>query len=211
MSSYLEEMLDSALSQREKMDFPLILVVENGSNKMSELLGNLFASHYESFYTFTDGGDMDVALQMTAIPEHVEVAIIGLTTSDAVSIRNTCQILRPSHGICLLEESTHLDLLQALKQIKGLMFVDNEHQAVVDESAMYAKKILFAQSDDLDKNHKPYEIHFHDHEVSFLNDKGEKQTTQNNIKSPNLVKAMVALGRYFKIPTEKIILAIQND
>jgi hypothetical protein len=211
MASYIDEMLDSALSQREKMDFPLILVVENGSHKMSELLGNLFASHYNSFYTYTNGEDMDIAMQMTAIPEHIEVAIIGLTSADEASIKNTCQILRPSHGICLLAEDTHLSLLKALKQVKGVFFIDNAHQAVVQESAMYTKKILFAQSDDLNAKHKPCETYFHDNEVHFLNDKGEKQYAQNNIKNQNLVKAIVVLGRYFKIPSEKISAAIQND
>jgi hypothetical protein len=141
MASYIDEMLDSALSQREKMEFPLILVIEEGNAKRSEKIAALFSEQYASFYTHTNGEDMDIALQMTAIPQDVEVAVIGLTNPSASNIKNTCQILRPSHGICLLDESISMDLLKALRPIKSVMFIDNDHKNVLSESEHYSKKI----------------------------------------------------------------------
>ena len=211
MASYIDEMLDSALSQREKMDFPLILVIEDGNAKRSEKIAALFAQQYVSFYTHTNGEDMDIALQMTAIPEEMEVAVIGLTNPDARAIKNTCQLLRPSHGICLLNEAVSIGLLQALEQIKGVMFIDNDHQNVLKEGAYYNKKVFFAQSQSLNITHHPIEVSMEQNKISFLDDDGAHISTETGIKQPEVIKAMVALGRYFKIPVEKIKHAIQND
>ena len=208
MASYIEELTYTAESQRDKMDFPIILVLEDKDNSASSLIGRLFASHYPSYYVSTLGTDMDVAMQIQAIPMHVEVAIVGLQNIKAIN--DTCQILKPSHGISLLGEAHSIYMYKDLEKIRGLMFINNAHQALISESAMYFKKIFFAQSQELSPENLPIEVLFEADTVSFLNDKGERFDVKTAIENKALILACVTLGRYFKIPIEKIISIIQN-
>ncbi len=208
MASYIDELLDTAVSQRNKMDFPIILVLEDKDDSASSLIGRLFASHYPSYYVSTDGSDMDVAMQVQAIPTHVEVAVIGL--QNIAAINDTCQILQPTHGISLLSEERIIYMYKSLEKIRGLMFINNAHQALISESAMYFKKIFFAESHELSTENLPIEVLFEANTVSFLNDKGERFDVKTMIENKALILACVTLGRYFKIPIEKIIAVIQN-
>ncbi|MDP4283612.1 MAG: UDP-N-acetylmuramoyl-tripeptide--D-alanyl-D-alanine ligase [Bacteroidota bacterium] len=220
----LETLQQLAKHHREQFKIPFIAITgSNGKTTTKELLHEVLSS---TFKTYTTSGNLNnhigVPLTILKIKPDAEMAVIEMGANHLGEIAGYCTYAQPSHGLITNIGKAHLEgfgseenvkkgkgeLFDYLKATDGTAFVNTDDKAVTDLSKGL-KNILYYGSEGekstgfiLKKDPfigvKINETHF------------EIQTNLVGVYNLPNVLAAVCIGRYFKVPDEKIKVAIEN-
>ena len=219
---------DLATYHRQQFDIPLIAITgSNGKTTTKELIALVLESHYPVHYTKGNfNNHIGVPLTLLAMPMGTEVAVIEMGANHQGEIADLCRIARPTHGLITNVGKAHLEgfggfegvkigkgeLYAYLAQHNGLAFI-NRDEPYLTEMAVEVKTKLFYE-----KRQQPglFRIQLLDDSnflaLAFQDYEGQETVIQSKLMGTynfhNIMTA-VALGVYFKVPSERIKTAVE--
>ncbi len=229
----LKMLQDLAKMHRRTFDIPVIGIAgSNGKTTTKELVGAVLTSHYPCHVTAGNlNNHIGVPLTLLRMPAETEVAVIEIGANHIGEVAELCQIAEPTHGLLTNIGKEHLEGFGDLEGVKkaegelyqflaghdGLAFVNRDEKFLASLSKKVKHRIFYKKSDKPSAVIEDFETKVVAQtpflEVSFL-DENDKMTfvkTQlfgrHNFQN---VQTAIALGRYFKVPTEKIRAALEN-
>ncbi len=229
----LKALQDLAKHHRRQLEIPVISVCgSNGKTTTKDLISAVLSSHYATHFTQGNlNNHIGVPLTLLSMPVRTEVAVIEMGANSQGEIAFLCQIVEPTHGLITNIGKEHLEGFGGLEGVKegeseiyrylaahnGMAFVNIDEPFLEELASPVSKKLFYGNSDDLDLSHPLYEVRllsaFPFVEVAFLTESGEvvavKSQLYGKYNFPNIMTAIV-LGKYFKVPEQKIKIAIEN-
>ncbi len=219
VDNVLKTLQNLALHHRKNLQIPVIGVTgTNGKTTTKELTHAVLSSHYNCLATKGNlNNHIGVPLTLLSIGKEVEIAIVEMGANHPFEIMELCQIALPTHGIITNIGKAHLEgfgsyeniiktkseLYESVKISNGTLFVNADNTLLMDLSKK-TQRILYG----LEEFHAeilPTE--------NCLNLRiGEKTLNTQLIGNYNTENALAAIciGKYFKVPDNKIFEAIQN-
>jgi UDP-N-acetylmuramoyl-tripeptide--D-alanyl-D-alanine ligase len=211
---------------RQQFTIPFIAITgSNGKTTTKELVYTVLASHFK---TYTTQGNLNnhigVPLTLLSIPKDAEIAVIEMGANHQKEIESYCAYTLPSHGMITNCGKAHLEgfggvegvkkgkgeLFDFLRAHNGTVFLMQDFDYLVQMAQGiqhiigYGKEQGQIQGDAIDHNGM----------LSVQINKGVEIASirthlVGNFNLPNVLAA-VTIGKYFKVPTEKIKAAIEN-
>jgi UDP-N-acetylmuramoyl-tripeptide--D-alanyl-D-alanine ligase len=215
-----------AKHHRQQFKIPFIAVTgSNGKTTTKELLHEVLATSYK---TYTTEGNLNnhigIPLTILKIKADAAIALIEMGANHLKEIESYCRFTLPTHGLITNCGKAHLEgfggiegvrkgkgeLFDYLKATNGTVFIMNDY------------KYLKEMSEGIE-NIKTYGIHDAAITGEVKNSSGfleiviTKGAAINTIKTqlvgeynlPNVLAA-VAIGKYFNVPDEKIVSALEE-
>lgn len=218
---------------RRRFTIPVIAITgSNGKTTTKELISNVLSSHYPTHFTKGNlNNHIGVPLTLLAMPPKTEVAIIEMGANHPGEIDFLCRIAEPTHGLITNVGKAHLEgfggfegvkktkseLYRFLIENNGLVFINKDEPHLSDLASGNKLKLFYQQSDNPKPEIVPFEVKLVNEEpfleVAFLSGKGELIDVKSNLIGQynfNNIMSAIALGKYFKVPAEKIKTAIEN-
>ena len=229
----LKTLQQLAAYHRQKFYIPVIGITgSNGKTTTKELINAILSSHYPTHCTQGNfNNHIGVPLTLLAMPEGTEVAIIEMGANHVGEIDFLCQLADPTHGLITNIGKAHLEgfgslegvktakseLYKYLEKKRGIVFINLDEPYLKDLAAKNPSKIFYKQSDEIDLAKPIYETELiADNpfiKVAFNSSPNVKTTVQSQIIGHynfNNIMTALAVGRYFKVPGEKMKAAIEN-
>lgn len=233
VDNVLKTLQDLAAYHRQKFYIPIIGITgTNGKTTTKELINAVLSSHYPTHCTKGNfNNHIGVPLTLLAMPEGTEVAIIEMGANHVEEIDFLCKIADPTHGLITNIGKAHLEgfgslegvktakseLYKYLEKKKGIVFINLDEPYLNDLAINNFSKIYYQQSDDIDAAKPVYETELIDAnpfvKVAFNASPNRKMEVQSQIIGHynfNNIMTALAVGRYFKVPPEKMKAAIEN-
>jgi len=229
----LTTLQDLARYHRRQLHIPIIAITgSNGKTTTKELIATVLGSQYRIHYTQGNlNNHIGVPLTLLQLDQQLEVAVIEMGANHQGEIDQLCRIAEPTHGLITNIGKAHLEgfggiegvkkgkseLYRYLAETNGLAFVNNDEPFLVDLSAVVRKRIYYELSEVPDPQHKPYEVKLLQLQpfirVAFLDDHAELIESSSKLMGVHNfqnIKTAITLGKYFKVPGEKIKAAIES-
>ena len=211
---------------RQQFNIPFIAITgSNGKTTTKELVYAVLASH---FNTFTTQGNLNnhigVPLTLLSIPKNADMAVIEMGANHQKEIESYCSYTLPTHGMITNCGKAHLegfgseegvkkgkgDLFDFLRANNGAVFLMEDFDYLVKMAQGiphvigYGQHSGVIQGEAIDTNGM----------LTVNINKGIaldliKTNLVGNYNLPNVLAA-VTIGQYFKVPNDKIKLAIEN-
>lgn len=218
---------------RRQFLVPVIAITgSNGKTTTKELVSAVLSAHYPTHYTRGNlNNHIGVCLTLLAMPDDTEVAVVEMGANAQGEIAALCRIAEPTHGVVTNIGKAHLEgfgglegvkkgkseLYQFLQANRGTVFINQGEDFLPELSAGVQKRIFYGLSDTLSPDSPRIEACLLREQpflqVGFLNEENEMIAVQSQLigryNVGNLLTA-IALGRYFKVPAEKIKAAIEG-
>lgn len=224
VSDVLKTLQQIAHRHRKALGTPVIGITgTNGKTTTKELLAAVLSTKYNLLYTEGNlNNQIGVPLTLLRLNHQHEMAIIEMGASHPGDIKELVEIASPNYGLITNVGQAHLEgfgsfegviktkgeLYDYIRQTKGKIFIkkENEHlQSIakgIEQITYGIGEDSFASGDVVSSN--PFLIF-------DWKQQGKIHTVETHlIGSYNIdnVLATVAIGRYFKIPAERISRAI---
>ncbi|WP_353484536.1 UDP-N-acetylmuramoyl-tripeptide--D-alanyl-D-alanine ligase [Haliscomenobacter sp.] len=229
----LTTLQDLARYHRRQLHIPIIAITgSNGKTTTKELIAAVLGSQYRIHYTQGNlNNHIGVPLTLLQLDQQLEVAVIEMGANHQGEIDLLCRIAEPTHGLITNIGKAHLEgfggiegvkkgkseLYRYLAEKNGLAFVNNNEPFLIDLSAVVRKRIYYELSEAPDPQHKPYEVKLLQLQpfirVAFLDDHAqliESSSKLMGVHNFQNIKTAITLGKYFKVPGEKIKAAIES-
>jgi UDP-N-acetylmuramoyl-tripeptide--D-alanyl-D-alanine ligase len=211
---------------RQQFNIPFIAITgSNGKTTTKELVYAVLASHFK---TFTTQGNLNnhigVPLTLLSIPTDAAIAVIEMGANHLHEIESYCSYTLPTHGMITNCGKAHLEgfgseagvkkgkgeLFDFLRTHNGTAFVMEDYDYLQSMSNKIPHIIGYGQYNGQIQG----EAIDHNGMLSVQIKKGiEIASIQThlvgNFNLPNVLAA-VAIGQFFKVPNDKIKLAIEN-
>jgi UDP-N-acetylmuramoyl-tripeptide--D-alanyl-D-alanine ligase len=210
---------------REQFTIPFIAITgSNGKTTTKELVSTVLATHYK---TYTTQGNLNnhigVPLTVLSIGKDAEMAVIEMGANHQKEIESYCNYTLPTHGIITNCGKAHLEgfggvegvkkgkgeLYDFLRNNDGLAFIFNDYNYLLDMSKGIAKRYTYSTTNgDIIGTTIQSEPYL---EVAITKGLQANIATQlvGDYNLPNVLCA-VAIGKYFDVPDDKIVAAIEN-
>ena len=226
----VEDVLSSlqalAKFHREQFNIPFIAITgSNGKTTTKELVAAVLSSHYKIYTTKGNlNNHIGVPLTLLSIQQDAQFAIIEMGANHLKEIESYCSYTLPTHGMITNCGKAHLEgfgseegvkkgkgeLFDYLRAHQGTVFLMQDFDYLVQMAQDiphiigYGKKHGQIQAEAIDQNGM----------LTVQIKKGiEIDSIQThlvgNYNLPNVLAA-VAIGQHFKVPNDKIKLAIEN-
>ncbi len=222
----LSTLQNLAKHHRQQFNIPFITITgSNGKTTTKELVSTVLASH---FTTYTTQGNLNnhigVPLTILSIPLNAQMAVIEMGANHQKEIESYCTYTLPTHGIITNCGKAHLEgfggeegikkgkgeLYDYLKKNNGTAFVYWDYDYLQTMSIGIPNIIKYGTIDGIVTG----KVHSNN---PFLAVSINKETPLSTIYTqlvgdynlPNILCA-VTIGKYFKVPDEKIKTAIEN-
>ncbi|MFC4233575.1 UDP-N-acetylmuramoyl-tripeptide--D-alanyl-D-alanine ligase [Parasediminibacterium paludis] len=210
---------------RQQFTIPYIAITgSNGKTTTKELVSSVLASHYR---TYTTQGNLNnhigVPLTILSVGKDAEMAVIEMGANHQKEIASYCTYTLPNYGLITNCGKAHLEgfggiegvrkgkgeLYDFIRHNNGLAFICNDYDYLLDMSKGIAKRYTYSTNNGdiigIALQSEPY--------LKVLMTKGLQASIVTQLVGdynlPNVLCA-VAIGKYFKVPDEKIIAAIEN-
>jgi UDP-N-acetylmuramoyl-tripeptide--D-alanyl-D-alanine ligase len=211
---------------RQQFNIPFIAITgSNGKTTTKELVTTVLASHYT---TYTTEGNLNnhigIPLTLLRVQKDAEMAVIEMGANHQKEIESYCKYVLPTHGIITNCGKAHLEgfggiegvrkgkgeLFDYLRKNSGTAFIFSDYDYLVDMSKDISTIYRYGTADAAVTG-----------EViacePFLKVKMTGGTRLNQINThlvgeynlPNVLCA-VAIGKFFNVPDEKILAAMEN-
>jgi UDP-N-acetylmuramoyl-tripeptide--D-alanyl-D-alanine ligase len=215
-----------ARHHRETFNIPFIAITgSNGKTTTKELVSTVLATHFK---TATTEGNLNnhigVPLTILKIKADTEIAVIEMGANHQKEIESYCRYAQPTHGIIANCGKAHLEgfggvegvrkgkgeLYDYLRAHHGMAFLFNDYDYLIEMSAGIQKIFQYSTTDGdvvgKIESSEPY--------LSVAITKGFTTTTIDTelvgeYNLPNVLCA-VAVGKYFKVPEEKIVASLEK-
>ncbi len=218
---------------RKQFDIPVIAITgSNGKTTTKELVSSVLGSHYRTHFTRGNlNNHIGVPLTLLSLSKHTEVAVIEMGANHQGEIKVLCNIAAPTHGLITNIGKAHLEgfggvegvkkgkgeLYDYLKANKSVIFINQDEAFLPELLGSYSKRIPYFISESPSPDHYGYETVYLEAnpylKVAFLGTTGTLETLQTQLIGKynfNNIMTAIALGRYFKVPTEKMKKAIAD-
>ena len=211
---------------RQQFNIPFIAITgSNGKTTTKELVYAVLASHFK---TYTTQGNLNnhigVPLTLLSIPKDADIAVIEMGANHLHEIQSYCSYTLPTHGMITNCGKAHLEgfgseagvkkgkgeLFDFLSAHNGTAFVMEDYDYLQTMSNKIPNVIGYGQHNGQIQG----EAIDHNGILTVKINKGididQIQTNLvGNYNLPNVLAA-VAIGQEFKVPNDKIKLAIEN-
>lgn len=218
---------------RRQFNIPVLAITgTNGKTTTKELVSAVLASHYQAHFTQGNlNNHIGVPLTLLAMPENTEVAVIEMGANHLGEIDFLCRIAEPTHGIITNMGKAHLEgfgSFEGVKQTKselyrflaerdGMVFVNMDEPYLTDLAANNRLRLFYKKSESPNQEVAVFEVKMVNEapflEIAFLNEDGHLTHASSHLIGQynfnNLMTAVV-VGKYFKVPSTKIIAAIEG-
>lgn len=226
----VDNVLDSlqllAKYHREQFNIPFIAITgSNGKTTTKELVSTVLASHFKTYTTHGNlNNHIGIPLTLLQIKEDAEIAVIEMGANHQKEIEGYCKYAEPTHGIITNCGKAHLEgfggiegvrkgkgeLFYYLRKNKGTAFIFSDYEYLHEMSRGIENIITYGTADAFVTGKAlPSETFLR----VQINNKESPATIQTQLVGdynlPNVLCA-VAVGKYFNVPLEKIIQAIQT-
>lgn len=225
VSNVLVTLQDLAKQHREQLTIPFIAITgSNGKTTTKELVAAVLSIHYK---TYTTQGNLNnhigVPITILSIPFSAEMAVIEMGANHLHEIESYCLYTQPTHGLITNCGKAHLEgfgseagvrkakgeLFDYLKKHHGTAFLMQDYDYLQEMSSGIKEIIGYGtQSGTIQGNAmdragllsvqmlQGLDLIIHTQLVGAYN-------------LPNVLAA-ITIGQYFKVPVNKIKLAIEN-
>ena len=221
----LKALQQLAHHHRKVLDIPVVGITgSNGKTTTKELLAAVLSSKFNLLYTEGNlNNHIGVPLTLLKLNHEHELAVIEMGANHIGEIAELAAIAQPNFGIITNIGYAHLEgfgsfegvlkakgeLYEYIRKTKGTIFI-REEDDTLQSIAMGLNKITYGES----------EAAFASGQVQncspFLTinwrQQGEVHTTKTHLVGSyniNNLLVAIAVGRYFKIPTERINRALE--
>lgn len=229
----LTTLQELARHHRRQFDFPVIAITgSNGKTTTKELVAAVMSAQYNTHYTQGNfNNHIGVPLTLLQLNTEHEVAIIEMGANHQGEIDLLCRIAEPTHGLITNMGKAHLDGFggfEGVQKGKSEMYrwlATHKGTILINEDEPFLKNWLPADARFIGyhRSHVPslktpqYEVTLESNEgflkVGFLNSKGEMIHASTNLigeyNFANIATA-IAVGKYFKVNTNKIKEALES-
>ncbi len=215
-----------AKHHRQQFNIPFVAITgSNGKTTTKELVAAVLSSHFRTSTTVGNlNNHIGIPLTLLRIPKDTEIAVIEMGANHQKEIESYCTYVQPTHGIITNCGKAHLEgfggiegvrkgkgeLYDFLRKNKGTIFMYNDYDYLhsmssgVHEIVGYGTKEGAIIGQSITSN-------------PFLTVGISKGIQFNKIHThlvgdynlPNVLCA-VAIGKYFNVPDEKILSAIES-
>lgn len=220
---FLQEL---ARYHREQFRIPFIAITgSNGKTTTKELVSTVLAAHYN---TATTEGNLNnhigVPLTLLKIKANADIAVIEMGANHQKEIEAYCRYTQPTHGIITNCGKAHLEgfggvegvrkgkgeLFDFIRQHNGTVFLFNDYDYLHEMSAGIEKQFNYGTRDgSIIGNVQTSEPFLVISVTKGLEMATVKTQLVGDYNLPNVLCAM-AVGKYFGVPDEKIVAAIEN-
>lgn len=227
VDNVLETLQQLARMHRKAMNIPVIGITgTNGKTTTKELIAAVLSSKFNILYTEGNlNNQIGVPLTLLRLTHEHELAIIEMGASHPGDIAELVRIAQPNYGIITNVGKAHLEgfgsfegvlhtkgeLYDYIRKTKGKIFIKKEN-TYLQSIASGIEQITYGSSEDAFAYGKSV-----DNTSPFLVFEWKQQGKTHRVETHligdyNLDNAMAAvtLGRYFKIPSERICRAIAS-
>lgn len=226
VNNVLETLQQLAKYHREQFDVPFIAITgSNGKTTTKELVHAVLSSHYKTYTTIGNlNNHIGVPLTILKIKADAEFAVIEMGANHQKEIEGYCKIAQPTHGIISNVGKAHLEGFGGIEGVKkgkgelydfirahnGIAFAFDDYGYLHEMSKGIQQMVWYGTANGEVTGHVKASEPFL--EVAF-----NKGTSFNTIQTklvgdynlPNILCA-VTVGKYFKVPEEKIKTAIES-
>ncbi len=235
VENVLASLQNLARDWRRTFQIPVIAITgSNGKTTTKELVAGVLAAQYRCHFTLGNfNNHIGVPLTLLAMPRETEVAVIEMGANHQKEIAELCQIAEPTHGLLTNVGKAHLDgfggfegvkkgkseLFEWLAEAGGLAFINQNEPFLADlaQKRGVRKAIFYKTSEKPSPLEPAIETQFLSEnpflKIGFLAADGQILEAQSQLVGRynlgNLATA-VALGKYFKVPFEKIAAVIED-
>ncbi|MCB0518941.1 MAG: UDP-N-acetylmuramoyl-tripeptide--D-alanyl-D-alanine ligase [Lewinellaceae bacterium] len=222
-----------AAYHRQQFNIPVIAITgSNGKTTTKELVSAILSSQYPTHWTKGNfNNHIGVPLTLLAMPLATEVAIIEMGANHQGEIDFLCRIAAPTHGLITNIGKAHLEGFGGLEGVKkgkselyrylaagkGVIFINSDELYLEELVGSHSQVIYYHKSDAPSLEHIPMEVKLIAEqpflEVAFLDRQGEMVHAKSQLIGTynfNNIMTAVALGKYFKVPADKIKQAIES-
>ncbi len=221
----LEALQQLAAKHRNRFTIPFIAITgSNGKTTTKELIHAVLSSH---FITYTTEGNLNnhigVPLTILKIKADAQMAVIEMGANHLHEIESYCKYTRPDFGLITNIGKAHLEgfggeegvkkgkgeLFDYLREHGGTAFVNTDDANVLAIAENLEHKIYYGSSAVNETSEIISSDPFLTIRISGSNDLTITSQLVGNYNLPNILAA-VTIGRYFKVPDEKIKSAIES-
>lgn len=215
-----------AKHHREQLDIPFIAITgSNGKTTSKELIYAVLASH---FITYTTQGNLNnhigVPLTLLSIRKDAQMAVIEMGANHQKEIESYCAYTLPTHGVITNCGKAHLEgfggiegvrkgkgeLYQFLRDHNGTAFVYADYDYLQPMSAGIANIVHYGNSKGLVQGRIESSEPFLTVAVTAgLDASIIKSQLVGDYNLPNILCALT-IGKFFGVPTEKMVKAIES-
>lgn len=226
----VDNVLDSlqllAKHHREQFNNPFIAITgSNGKTTTKELVNTVLSSHFKT-YTTTGNLNNHIGIPFTLlqIREDAELAVIEMGANHLKEIEGYCEYTEPTHGIITNCGKAHLEgfggiegvrkgkgeLFNYLREKKGTAFIFKDYEYLHEMSQGIENVITYGTADAFVTGKTlPSESFLQVHITNQPSPFVIKTQLVGDYNLPNVLCA-VAVGKYFNVPLDKIINAIEG-
>lgn len=233
VANVLKSLQDLANFHRHQLDIPLIAITgSNGKTTTKELLAAILATHYQTHFTKGNfNNHIGVPLTLLKMTEDTEIAVIEMGANHIGEIAALCTIAAPTHGVITNIGKAHLEGFGGLEGVKkakselyrylgknnGVGFINLDEAFLKDLSGTIEHQVFYHQNEKPDPKVTFLEMKLVASRptirVAFLSEEGEflVEAGSNLVGTYNFnnIQTAVAIGRYFKVPAQKIKKALE--
>jgi len=233
VSDVLATLQALANHHRKQFEIPVIGITgTNGKTTTKELISTVLASHYPTHFTKGNfNNHIGVPLTLLSMPANTEVAIIEMGANHVGEIDFLCQIAAPTHGLITNVGEAHLEgfgsfegvkkakgeLYNYLEKNRGLAFINKNEDYLQEMAGTNLYRVFYTQSIEPNLKVPIFETKMAAAnpfiEVAYLSKEGASQSIKSQLiglYNFNNIMTAITLGRYFKVPCEKIKQAIES-
>ncbi len=226
VDNVLQTLQQLAKYHRQQFHIPFIAITgSNGKTTTKELIHTVLSSHYK---TYTTEGNLNnhigVPLTILKIKPDAEIAVIEMGANHQKEIASYCKYTLPTFGLINNIGKAHLEgfggiegvkkgkgeLYDFIRETNGSIFINSDLEYLKEMSRGISKKITYGTSDAETTGKMIESDPFikvkidHDPEINVIH---TQLVGEYNL--PNILAA-VAVGKYFKVPAEKIKHSIES-
>jgi len=221
----LSALQELAYFHRKKFSIPVIGITgSNGKTTTKELVHAVLSTKYK---TYTTEGNLNnhigVPISLLKIRNDAEMAIIEMGANHRGEIASYCRIASPTHGLITNVGKAHLEgfgseegikiskgeLFDHLRKNDGTVFIMNDYEYLHDMSKGIKNKYVYGSIEGELVGESSRSDPFL--EIAFT--KGLKTKIKTGLVGaynlPNVLAA-AAIGKYFNVPDEKIVAALEG-
>ena len=228
----LNALQELARHHRRQFDIPVVGITgSNGKTTTKELASIVLGSHYRLHFTQGNlNNHIGVPLTLLAMPLGVEVAVIEMGANHQGEIDLLSRIAEPSHGLITNIGKAHLEgfggiegvkkgkseLYRFLAETGGTAFINRDAAFLEELAEPVKKKVFYRRSDHPTSTEPDIEIQLLSTQpyisAAFLGRQEQLVKVHSSLigeyNFSNIMTA-IALGKYFKVPEEKIVSALE--
>lgn len=224
VNDVLTTLQELAQRHRKVLDIPVISITgTNGKTTTKELVSTVLATKYKVLYTEGNfNNHIGVPLTLLRLNHEHEMAVIEMGANHPGEIKKLVNIAMPSYGLITNIGYAHLEgfgslegviktkgeMYDYLRQTKGKIFIHKENK-ILEKIGQGIEQITYGESEDCFAS--GHQVENNPFLVFNWKQQGKVHTVETHLVGGyNLenVLAAVAVGRYFKIPAERISRAI---